>query len=243
MQSKDKFVRYYETRDIELRNQIVEENLYIVEILIKKYLNKGVEYDDLYQVASLALISAVERFDPGKGFEFTSFATPTILGEIKKYFRDKVWSVKVPRRTKEILGKIQKEKQLFYKSNKRYPTVEEISEITGFSSEEVQNAMESSQVYGTFSLDKDMGDEEGNQTDPLAKYISINEKGYDEIEYKELVDKVYRSLSGANKYIFRKRFIENISQKVIAEELGVSQMTISRAEKKIKEKIRQEFLA
>ena len=104
------FNRYAENPTIELRNQIVEDNLYMVDILIRKYLGKGVDYDDLYQVGALALVSAVERFDVSKGYEFKSFATPTILGEIKKYFRDKQWSLKVPRRLKEIATKVQEVK-------------------------------------------------------------------------------------------------------------------------------------
>ncbi len=97
MASKEKsennklFEEYSRTRDIDLRNQIVERYLYMVDILAKKYINKGVDYDDLYQIGSMALVFAVERFDPGKGYEFTSFATPTIIGEIKRYFRDKGW--------------------------------------------------------------------------------------------------------------------------------------------------------
>ena len=103
----DRFLEYKKNPTIELRNQIVEDHLYMVDILIRKYLNKGVDYDDLYQVGALALVQAVERFDPSKGYEFSSFATPTILGEIKKYFRDKQWSLKVPRRLKEISAKVQ----------------------------------------------------------------------------------------------------------------------------------------
>jgi len=104
MTEKEMFREYYETRDTELRNRLVEDHLYMVDILIKKYLGKGVDRDDLYQVGAMALISAVDRFDPTKGFEFSSFATPTIIGEIKKYFRDKGWSMKVPRRPEGDLG-------------------------------------------------------------------------------------------------------------------------------------------
>ena len=110
MMEQDLFIEYKKNPSIELRNEIVEKHLYMVDILIRKYLGKGVEYDDLYQVGALALVSAVERFDPDKGFEFSSFATPTILGEIKKYFRDKQWSLKVPRRLKEIAAKVQETK-------------------------------------------------------------------------------------------------------------------------------------
>ena len=113
---------YAENPTIELRNRIVEENLYIVDILIRKYLGKGVDYDDLYQVGAMALVSAVERFDPAKGYEFQSFATPTILGEIKKYFRDKEWSLKVPRRMKENAGKVQEAKEKLTGKLGRVPT-------------------------------------------------------------------------------------------------------------------------
>ena len=106
MQDRERFEKYAKTRDINERNAIVEDYLYIVDILVRKYLNKGVEYDDLYQVGAMALIMAVERFDASRGFEFSSFATPTILGEIKKYFRDKEWKLKVPRSVKEANAKI-----------------------------------------------------------------------------------------------------------------------------------------
>lgn len=114
------FDRYKETGDINIRNEIVEKYLYMVEVLIRKYLNKGVDYDDLYQVGAMALVSAVERFDPSKGFEFSSFATPTILGEIKKYFRDKEWILKVPRRQKEISLKIPAAKEELYENSEEH---------------------------------------------------------------------------------------------------------------------------
>ena len=131
MRDKELFLAYSKNKDIETRNRIVEKYLYMVDILIKKYLGKGVEYDDLYQVGALALISAVERFDPEKGFEFSSFATPTILGEIKKYFRDKGWSVKVPRHMKEISSSMGPVKEDLTSKLGRKPTVAEIAEAMG----------------------------------------------------------------------------------------------------------------
>ena len=105
MIDQELFVQYRNNQSIEIRNEIVEKYLYMVDILIRKYLGKGVEYDDLYQIGALALVSAVERFDPEKGFSFSSFATPTILGEIKKYFRDRQWSLKVPAAFERNFGK------------------------------------------------------------------------------------------------------------------------------------------
>jgi RNA polymerase sigma factor (sigma-70 family) len=129
--NKELFEKYQETRSIELRNKIVEKYLYIVDILIKKYLNKGVDYEDLYQVGSMALVFAVERYDVSKGYEFTSFATPTIIGEIKRYFRDKGWAVKVPRRLKEISAQIPPAKEYLYGKLNRTPTIKELSEYLG----------------------------------------------------------------------------------------------------------------
>lgn len=105
METKELFKLYSKEKNIEVRDILIERHLYLVNILAKKYINKGVEFDDIYQVASLALIYAIDRYDIEKGFEFSSFATPTIVGEIKKYFRDKVWTLRVPRRVQELSKK------------------------------------------------------------------------------------------------------------------------------------------
>ena len=240
--TSDLFKEYAKNPTIELRNQLVEENLYMVDILIRKYLGKGVDYDDLYQVGALALVSAVERFDPGKGFEFKSFATPTILGEIKKYFRDKQWSLKVPRRMKEISSKVQEVKDQLTTSLGRAPTLEEISEHTGFSHEQIMQAMESAKAYGTFSLDSannSLGDD--GEENLLEKYFGFEEIGYERIEINEIITSVLEKLNDTYRYIFKERFIFNKSQSEIAQVLGVSQMTVSRAEKAIVERFKKEM--
>lgn len=233
---------YAENPTIELRNRIVEENLYIVDILIRKYLGKGVDYDDLYQVSAMALVSAVERFDPTKGYEFQSFATPTILGEIKKYFRDKEWSLKVPRRMKENAGKVQEAKEKLTGKLGRVPTVEEISEITGLTHEQIIQAMESAKAYGTYSLDSPAttSDEEADAA-ALEKYIGFEDNGFERVELGEIINNVLKNFSDTYKYIFKQRFILNKSQSEIASKLGVSQMTVSRAEKAIIESFKKEL--
>lgn len=243
MMEQELFIQYKKNPSKELRNEIVEKYLYMVDILIRKYLGKGVEYDDLYQVGALALVSAVERFDPDKGFEFSSFATPTILGEIKKYFRDKQWSLKVPRRLKEMAAKVQETRDKLYNEYHRRPTIEEIAEATGFSAEQIIEAMESSQAYGTYSLDKtfdDMG--EDGESSLLEKYTGFDEKGYERIETAEIIKNVMDTFNEQYRYIFRQRFIYNRSQAEIAKSLGVSQMTVSRAERNIVGRFRSELL-
>lgn len=242
MIDQELFEDYKQNPTIEKRNAIVEKNLYMVDILIRKYLSKGVEYDDLYQIGALALVAAVERFDPAKGFEFSSFATPTILGEIKKYFRDKQWSLKVPRRLKEIAAKVQDAKDKLNSELHRTPTVAEIAEFTGYTEEQIIEAIESSHAYGTYSLDKtfDEAGEDGENAF-LEKYTGFNEHGYDQIETAEIINKVVNTFNDQYKFIFRERFINNKSQSEIAKNLGISQMTVSRAEKNIVGKFRAEL--
>ena len=226
-------------KDIEERNKLVEDHLYMIDILIRKYLGKGVEYDDLYQAGALALVNAADRFDPEKGFEFRTFATPTILGEIKKYFRDKEWSLSVPRRQKELVVKLREEEDSILKAKGRPATVEELAEATGYTEEQVIQAMESSKAYGAFSLESAADtDDEGSA---IEKFVGFTEKGYERIEMAEIISRVLESLSDTNRYIFRQRFLENRPQAEIARELGVSQMTISRAEKNIVKKFKEEL--
>ncbi len=236
------FEQYRDNPTIEKRNEIVENYLYMVDILIRKYLNKGVEYDDLYQVGAMALVSAVERFDPAKGFEFSSFATPTILGEIKKYFRDKQWSLKVPRRLKEIASKVQESKEILYAKYQRNPTAEEIAEYMGYTVEQIIEALESSQAYGTYSLDKTF-DEAGEDGESpfLERYTGFDEAGYDRVETSDIIKKVMDTFSDQYKVIFRERFLNDRSQSDIARELGISQMSVSRAERNMIKRFKAEL--
>ena len=242
MESLERFIEYKKNPTVEERNALVEDYLYMVDILIRKYLNKGVDYDDLYQVGALALVNAVERFDPSKGYEFSSFATPTILGEIKKYFRDKEWSLKVPRRMKEIAAKVQDVQDDLHLKLARKPTIAEIAEATGFTEEQIVEAIESAHAYNAYSLDQSF-DEAGEDGESafLEKYTGFEESGYKQVELSEIIHSVLDKMSEQDKYIFRERFIYNRSQADIADTIGVSQMTISRAEKKIIEKFRKEL--
>lgn len=239
---KELFEQYKDNPTIDKRNEIVEKYLYMVDILIRKYTGKGVDYEDLYQVGAMALVSAVERFDPSKGFEFSSFATPTILGEIKKYFRDKQWSLKVPRRLKEIASKVTESKEALYAKYQRNPTAEEIAEYTGYTVEQIIEALESSQAYGTYSLDKTFDDAgEDGESPFLERYTGFDEAGYERVETSEIIKKVMDTFSDQYKTIFRERFINDRSQSDIARELGISQMSVSRAERNMIKQFKAEL--
>lgn len=237
---RDLFEEYSRTKSVALRNQIVEHYLYIIDILIRKYLNKGIEYEDLYQVGSMALVFAVERFDASKGFEFTSFATPTIIGEIKRYFRDKGWMVKVPRRLKEISAQLPQAKEILVQKLHRVPTVQEMADHLGHTSEQILEAMEGGQSYGTYSLQQtfENAGEEGD-TSVFEKYTGIQERGFSSFEDAELIKDVLTKLDEQERQVFQKRFIQNKTQQQIADEFGVAQMTISRIEKKLKSKFKE----
>lgn len=238
MMNQQVFLQYRKSRSVDIRNQIVETYLYMVEILIRKYMNKGVDYDDLYQVGAMALVSAVDRFDPEKGFEFSSFATPTILGEIKKHFRDKEWSMKVPRRTKEISLKIPAAKEDLTEKLGRTPTVDELAKHLDLSNEEIIEAVESGKAYATYSLNQTT---ENDEVLTYDKFASIEEKGYSSIEDFEVIKTVFKTLNEKEKKVFKLRYLGNKTQAEIAEALEVSQMTISRAEKNIRKKFHEEL--
>lgn len=236
------FEEYSHTKDVSLRNQIVEKYLYMVVVLAKKYINKGVDYDDLYQIGSMALVFAVERFDPTKGFEFTSFATPTIIGEIKRYFRDKGWAIKVPRKWKEISAKLPGAKEVLGQRLGRAPKVSEIAVYLGSSEEDVLEAMESGQAYGTYSLQQTFEEGGGDGDSSIfERFAATDETGYVNFENAELVKSVVSKLSDHEKMVFQMRFIDSLTQQEIAEQRGVSQMTISRLEKKLKDKFKDEY--
>ncbi len=239
--TKQLFILYSEDKNIKIRNELVNRHLYISEILAKKYTNKGIEYDDIYQVAALGLIYAIERFDLTRGFEFSSFATPTIIGEIKKYFRDKGWAVRVPRRIQELSKKINVAKVKLQQDLQRTPNVADIANYLSCSQEQVIEAMEASQVYTPKSLDiiyDGTGDDKDIQ---LMDIVGEKDKQFDFIENKEFIDKCIAKLNEAEKKIIRDRFFENKTQIAVANELNVSQMTVSRMEKKIIKKFQKEY--
>lgn len=239
--SKELFLEYKETKDIHIRNELVRRYLYIVEILSKKYINKGIEYEDIYQVASLGLIYAIERFDPSKGFEFSSFATPTIIGEIKKHFRDKGWSIRVPRRIQELSKKINTCKNELHQKLQRTPTIKDIAEYLNCSEEQIMEAMEGSQVYTPKSLDLTYDNDGEDKEMKFMDLIGEVDKNFDNIENKDFLDKVINKLNDVEKKVLRDRFFNNRTQMHVADELQVSQMTVSRMEKKIIEKFKKEL--
>ncbi len=238
---KELFREYSSDRQLMIRNELINRHLYIAEILSKKFVNKGIEYEDIYQVASLGLIYAIERFDIDKGFEFSSFATPTIIGEIKKYFRDKGWSIRVPRRMQELSKKINGAKTTLQQKLQRTPQIKDIAEFLECTEEEVIEAMEASQVYTPKSLDVTYDNDGEDKDVQLMDLIGENDKRFDLIENKDFLQKAMEKLNEIEKKVMKDRFFNEKTQMQVADELQVSQMTVSRMEKKIIEKFRKEL--
>lgn len=238
---KSLFAEYAETGDKEIRDILIEEHLYIAEILAKKYTGKGIDYDDIFQVASMGLIFAVERFDPSKGFEFSSFATPTIIGEIKKHFRDKGWTIRVPRRIQELSKKINDAKLSLSQKNQRTPTIQEIAKTLDITTAEVLEVMEASKVYSPESLDMtfDSGGEDRELT--RGDRIGVEEEYFNKVELNDFIQRVMENFNDVEKTILIDRYQYRKTQVSIAEKLGISQMTVSRIEKKLLEKMRKEI--
>lgn len=237
---RDLFINYKKNRDKEIRDILIEKHLYIAEILSKRYANRGIEYDDIYQVASIGLIYAIDRYDVSKGFEFSSFATPTIIGEIKKYFRDKGWTIRVPRRIQELSKRINDSKVHLSQELQRSPTIADIAEYLKTTEEEVLEAMEASKVYTPQSLDITYDSNNDDKDINLADIIGEEDRYFSRIDNNDFIMKIMEKLSHIEKEILIDRYINKKTQVVIAKNLDISQMTVSRIEKKILEKLRKE---
>ena len=241
IKNQDLFILYTESRDIEVRNQIFDKYKYMAEIISRKYSNKGIEHDDIFQIACMGLIYAIERFDISKGFEFTSFATPTILGEIKKYFRDKGWAIKVPRKIQEVSKKVNEYNNLLASQLNRAPTIKEIAEYISSTEEEVLEAFEAGKMFNSQSLDEKFDTSSDDNDISLMDVVGIDDKYFIKIENEDFIKKSMEKLNDLERKIIIKRFYSSKTQSEIARELNISQMTVSRIEKKSLEKLRIEF--
>ena len=229
MTETELFARYRETKDIALRNLIAEKYLHIAAILAKKFVGRGVEYDDLYQIASYALIKGIDRFDERKGVKFATFITPTITGEIKNYFRDRSRLVHLPRKVSELRASSAKAADALTNELGRKPTAKEIADRLGVSEEDVLYSAEAGSIV---SLDKPEGDSDMTYYDILPAESDV----FENIETRDVVSSALKGLSEIEQKLVACRFGEELSQTETARRLGVSQMYVSRMERKILEK-------
>jgi RNA polymerase sigma-B factor len=221
------FAKLRETGDPELRDTLARLHLPLVEYLAKRFKDRGEPLDDLIQVGSVGLLKAIDRFDLGRGVEFSTYATPTIVGELKRYFRDKGWAIRVPRRLQELSLRLNKVVATLTQDLSRSPTVSEIAKFAGVTEEEVLEALESGQAYSTTSLDAPTGSDEDDS--PLR----VERMGEDDIalgnlEYFASLAPLVAELPERERTILYLRFFRGMTQSKIAEEIGISQMHVSR---------------
>lgn len=234
------FRRYKEDGDKDAREQLVMSHLNLVRFLANKFKNRGEPLDDLVQVGYLGLLKAIDRFDPSRGLEFTTFATPTILGEIKRHFRDKGWSVRVPRRLQELSAKVNQATDKLTTQLQRSPTIEEIADYLDASVDEVLEAMESSSAYSSVPLEAPSGSDTDDAPSILDRYAT-EDNDLAITDDRLIIEEALAGFSPREREVIELRFLKGLTQIEIAERLGISQVQVSRllrrTLKKIQEKI------
>ena len=218
-------IAYHRTGDESAREQALVELMPLVRALAARYAGRGEPLEDLVQVGSLGLIKAVDRFDVDRGVEFSSYAVPTIVGEIRRHFRDKAWAMHVPRRLKELSVRLSRLLDELTNELGRSPTISELAEAAGAEEEEVIDALDSSHAYSTRSLHAPF-DDDGDDT--LADRLGVEERGYVDVEAGSLLDAGLDTLDERERRIVELRFFHELTQSQIAAELGISQMHVSR---------------
>ena len=221
------FARYLDRRDPVDREMLVERFLPLARQLARRYQRPDEPFDDLFQVACLGLINAIDRFSLDRDVAFSSYAVPTILGEIKRYFRDRTWSVRVPRDLQDLALKVDRAVSDLDLELQRKPTIEEIGAKVGADAEAVLEALEASGAYRATSLQTPWGadDESG---DTLGDAIGIEERGFALAEDRATIEHVMRVITPREREVLRLRFAEDLTQAEIGERVGVSQMQVSR---------------
>jgi RNA polymerase sigma-B factor len=209
--------------DKERRDQLVTSHLGLAHQLARRFSNRGESHDDLVQVASLALVRAAERFDAERGIMFSTFAAASIIGELKRHFRDRGWAVRAPRRLQELLLEIGSTVDRLGQELGRAPTVPELAQAINATEADVLEALEAGQSYRTSSLD---APDKGGQT--MAESLGSEDSGFNSVENHSALANAMESLSARDRTIVQLRFVDGLSQSEIASRLGVSQMQVSR---------------
>ncbi len=225
--TRELFARYKNDGDEEARDQLIVNHLNLVRFLASKFKNRGEPLEDLVQVGTIGLIKAIDRFDPDRGLEFTTYATPTIMGEIKRHFRDKGWSVRVPRRLQELSAKVNQAQDQLTRDLQRSPSIEEIAEYVDASVEEVLEAIESSGAYSSVPLEGGGSSEDDEAPSVIERYAS-EDQDLMASDDRMILEDAIKDFSPREQDVIRMRFMEGLTQVEIAEKLEVSQVQVSR---------------
>ena len=220
---QERFTLLRETDDPALRDELIEEHLWLARHCARRFADKGETRDDLEQVASLALVKSVDRFDPSFGVRFSTFAVPTITGELRRHFRDRTWSVRVTRRLKELHLELKAANELLRHDLGRAPTVDELADALDTTVDEVLEALEAGASYRATSLTVAGDDDEAHELD-----LAVDDDRVDSADVRVALEEAMRTLPDRERRVVYLRFYLGLSQSEIAEQIGVSQVHVSR---------------
>jgi RNA polymerase sigma-B factor len=232
--------RYHEEGDLAAREQLIEQYMSLVRSLARRYSYRGEQFEDLVQIGAIGLIKAIDRFDLERGVELTTYATPNIIGEIKRHFRDKGWAVRVPRGLQELSVQLSRLMDQLTVQLSRSPTIAELAKASGSTEEQVLEALESGRAYSSLSLSSGGGADGEDDLDPLES-IGTEEPQYAVSEDRAVLAPGFRALDDRERKILQLRFFEGLTQSQIAAHVGISQMHVSRLIRRSLEKIRAEI--
>jgi len=233
------FSKYARTKDPRVRNRLVMMHQNLVRFLAGKFMNRGEPIEDLVQVGTIGLINAIDRFDPGRGTKFSTYATPTIVGEIRRHFRDKAWSLKVPRRLQELNLAANKAVDSLSQKLGRVPTVQEIAQAVYASEEETLEAIELGNAYDTVSLDSKLAYEGEAAPLSLAEFIGDTDGSLENLEKYGDLNQAMDCLDQRERSIIYLRFFKDMSQTEVAKRLNISQMHVSRLQQKALKRLKE----
>jgi len=236
---KQLLLRFSETRDPEIREELARRYLPLARSLALRYAGGSEPNDDLMQVASLGLIAAIDRFDPSRGAPFTAFAGPTILGELRRHFRDKVWALRVPRGLQERIRAVDDAIAQLTADFERAPTVRETAERLELDESEVLEALEASDARRTVSFDRPVRPGEDGDDSAIGDRVGHEDEGYERVEERATLRSTMAELSDVEREVLRLRFVEDLTQSKIAEQVGYSQMHVSRILRGALERMRE----
>ena len=225
---RELFARYHERGDAQAREQLVERFLPLARQLARRYQRAGEPLDDLLQVASMGLIKAIDRFDPEREIAFSSYAVPTILGEIKRHFRDRTWAVRVPRDLQELTLRVDRAVGQLSEELRRQPSVSELASAVGADEEQVLEALQAGGAYRAVSIDAPRGGSGDEESATLADSVGIDEDGFERAEDRATLANLLATVTPREREVLRMRFEEDMTQAEIGAVIGVSQMQVSR---------------
>ncbi len=234
--------RYHEHGDLQAREKLIEQYMSLVRSLARRYAYRGEQLDDLVQIGAIGLIKAIDRFDIDRGVELTTYATPNIIGEIKRHFRDKGWAVRVPRGLQELNVQLSKLMEQLTVQLGRSPTIPELAKAAGVEEEQVLEAIESGRAYTSLSLSVGGGGGDDDDLDPLES-LGTEEHQYEVSEDRAVLAPGFRALDDRERMILQLRFFDGLTQSQIAQQVGISQMHVSRLIRRSLEKIRETIAA